>query len=72
MGYLSDPPARGDYYTEGGSFMRWLATPRARTHFALGEGVSRTAMAALLSGRSPVDGSLIRRYGPGGTLVGGI
>jgi len=64
VGYLSDPPARATTTTEGGSFMRWLATPGHGPTFALGEGVSRTAMAALLSGRSPVDGSLIRRYGP--------
>jgi conjugative relaxase-like TrwC/TraI family protein len=72
VSYLADPQARGDYYTEGGAFMRWLATPRARTHLALGDSVSRVTLAALLSGRHPVDGQLIKRYGPDGTLVGGI
>jgi TrwC relaxase len=72
VSYLADAQARGDYYTERGSFMRWLATPRARTFFGLGDQVSRVTLAALLSGKHPVDGKLIRRPGPDQTMVGGI
>ncbi len=73
VGYLADPQAGGDYYTEGGSArMFWLALDRAQTYFALGEDVSRVKLAALLNGQHPADGELIRRYGPNGTMVGGI
>lgn len=70
--YLADPQARGDYYTEGGTFMRWLATPRSATFFGLGDEVSKAMLGMLLSGLHPVSGKLIRRYGPNGTMVGGI
>jgi conjugative relaxase-like TrwC/TraI family protein len=73
VGYLADPQARGDYYSEGGAaLMFWLATPRSRTYFGLGEWVSRAKLTALLNGLHPVDGQLIRRPGPDGTMVGGI
>jgi hypothetical protein len=73
---LADAQANGDYYTEGGSaVMPWLATDRARTFFGLGPRVgaqvSRGTMAALLNGRHPATGGLIRRPGPDGTKVGG-
>jgi len=54
--YLADPQARGDYYTEGGSFMRWLATPRSATFLGLGDRVSRATLGLLLSGLHPVSG----------------
>src|SRR5262245_15269045 len=77
VAYLADAQANGDYYTEGGSaVMLWLATDRARTFFGLGPRVgaqvSRATMAALLNGRHPATGELIRRPGPDGTMVGGI
>ena len=56
VGYLADPQARGDYCSEGGSaLMFWLATPRSRTYFGLGEWVSRAKLTALLNGQHPVD-----------------
>ena len=71
--YLTDPQARGDYCSEGGAaLMFWLATPRSQTYFGLGEWVSRAKLTALLNGQHPVDGQLIRRPGPDGTMVGGI
>jgi hypothetical protein len=74
VGYLADPQATGDYYSEAGrAFMRWLATPRSRTFFALGQPgteVSRWKLTPLIEGRDPLTGELIRRYGPDGTMVG--
>jgi conjugative relaxase-like TrwC/TraI family protein len=73
VGYLADPQARGDYYSErGAAVMFWLATDRARTYFGLGDHVRRATLTALLNGQHPVDGRLIRRPGPDGTMVGGI
>ena len=73
VGYLADPQARGDYYSEGGAaVMFWLATPMSRTYFGLGETVRRATLTALLNGQHPVDGQLIRRPGPDGAIVGGI
>jgi conjugative relaxase-like TrwC/TraI family protein len=74
VGYLADPQDVGDYYTEEGTApMNWLATERARTIFALHpDRVSTTTLRQLIEGLDPVTGQLIRRYGPDGTMVGGI
>src|SRR5215469_18587634 len=72
VSYLTDPQARGDYYTEGVGIMRWLATPRSRRLLGLRDQVSRLTLAMLLSGKHPVDGALIRHFGPDRTIVGGI
>ena len=67
VGYLADPQDVGDYYTEDRkAFMRWIATERVRTLFALGDDVQQGTLADLIEGIDPVTGELIRRYGPDG------
>ena len=65
--YLADPQAMGDYYTGSSrSFMRWLASPHARTFFGLAEDPDRWCVESLLSGIHPMTRKVIRQLpGPG-------
>jgi conjugative relaxase-like TrwC/TraI family protein len=78
--YLTSDSARGDYYLDGGdpdgngAAGTWHASARALAALGLSveETVKRDELLALMNGRSPSDGSQIRRVGGDGTRVAGI
>lgn len=72
--YLADPQGarHGDYYADDqDAFMRWIATPWARSTLNVADKVYRAELQALLRGAHPVTGAQIRR-GSNGTMVSAI
>src|SRR5919108_5171582 len=62
--YLADPQATGDYYSEAAhAFMRWVASPRARSVLGLNQEVELWKVERLMNGQHPTTGKSIRRWG---------
>ncbi|MBJ7598817.1 MobF family relaxase [Candidatus Nephthysia bennettiae] len=62
--YLADPQATGDYYSEAAhAFMRWVASPRARSVLGLNQEVELWKVERLMNGQHPSTGKSIRRWG---------
>jgi conjugative relaxase-like TrwC/TraI family protein len=74
LSYLADPQAKSaDYYSEAKRApMAWAASERARAHLGLGDRVQLSKVEALLNGRHPITGELLRRFGPTQTMIGAI
>jgi conjugative relaxase-like TrwC/TraI family protein len=76
--YLTSTSSRGDYYTpsddEAQVESRWHGSQQMLAPLGLAPGrpVTRDELLALMEGKSPADGSELRRVGGNGTRVAGI
>jgi conjugative relaxase-like TrwC/TraI family protein len=73
VNYLADTAQLGDYYSESQRApMVWGASARARVALGLNARVELSKVEALLNGRHPISGELLRKFGPSRTMIGGI
>jgi conjugative relaxase-like TrwC/TraI family protein len=81
VAYITDPQSAGDYYSEADqAFMMWHTTERAAVELGIArpgerpsqQEVLRSTLTALLSGKNPRTGEVIRRAGGDGTRVAAL
>jgi hypothetical protein len=76
--YLTSTSSRGDYYTPGDdedqAGSRWHGSEQMLASLGLASDrpVTRDELRALMEGKSPADGSELRRVGGNGTRVAGV
>ncbi|HLB21836.1 MAG TPA: MobF family relaxase [Solirubrobacteraceae bacterium] len=76
--YLTSTSARGDYYTPGDGEeqfeSRWHGSQQMLASLGLAPDrpVTRDELRAMMEGKSPADGSELRRVGANGTRVAGV
>jgi conjugative relaxase-like TrwC/TraI family protein len=81
VAYITDPQSAGDYYSEADqAFMMWHTTERAAVELGIAkpgerpsqQEVLRSTLTALLSGKNPRTGEVVRRAGGDGTRVAAL